>query len=131
MFKKYVFSFLIALKIGSLDCSILDACKEMFYASHCAGNEYYKQATNTKYGVNPLQFALVYSNTLLVHLLFPAYLAIIANTKTTEKNLTLTRCAETFGKMAHESFIVPAIGAALLFFVSYYVAKKIIHLIRS
>lgn len=123
MLKKTLLSFFILLSASTFQASIND----FFYSAQCAGAEYYTLAKKSNQNLPLIKEAHLYTTVLLVHILFPFYLFTID--RATEQDLI--NYGKKFGKIAHASFVVPALGALIVACCAYFSAKKIIKLIKS
>jgi hypothetical protein len=130
MLKKITLSILIVLQMITLNCSTNKAVGDILSLMHNAAKEYNLLAVkNAGASKNLLQSSFIYTNTLLVY--FSAPLHYLFRNWEAAKAPDLNNEAKIIGQMMQESFILPVVGAVVLFCTCYCIAKKVIHLLKS
>lgn len=132
MFKKVFLSALILLCSSNIQAStigkMLAQILSSFYVGHCAADHYYALAKKTNaQDESIIKKTHIYINALLVQAFFSLPF-FVDTTKATEEKII--QIGKTAGKAAHASFVLPALGAIVLAYGCYFIAKKIITLIK-
>ena len=132
MFKKFFLSTCILLCGSNIEAStigkIVGQIVGSSYLGHCAADHYYTLAKKTStQDESIIKKTHIYINALLVQAFFSLPF-FIYTTKTTEKDII--ELGKTCGKAAYASFILPAVGAIVLAYTCYFIAKKCINLIK-
>lgn len=132
MFKKVFLSALILFYSANIQAStigkMLAQILSSFYLGHCAADHYYALAKKTNaQDESIIKKTHIYINALLVQTFFSLPF-FVDTTKATEEKII--QIGKTCGKAAHASFVLPALGAIVLAYGCYFIAKKIITLIK-
>lgn len=141
MFKKIFLSALIlfysaniqALTIGKILEQIISSFYVGHYFGHCAADNYYSLAKKTNaQDESIIRKTHIYINALLVQsfCIFLSFPFVFAADVTKATDQEIVQKGKELGKAAHASFILPALGAIVLAYGCYFIAKKIITLIK-